>query len=214
MRAIRWFWEGSPLATGLVLGLLLVAINFGLGVRIHPYLFVAGLGVLALLWLAAVFLFQAARFALMAPEDRRWRLRVFQTNYGRGGGWYVEQAGKRLALLTDPLFEGMFWDSFAVEPLMEDPAERERIVSDPEWWYQSGLEFRSREFDHVAPTAFVAGRVFSGQGRVLMRALYLYIGPPTMWERFWLRWFARTSHTEPDGMLSTPHPRGSSDGRG
>ena len=43
MRAIRWLWEGSPLVNGLILGLVLVAINFGLGVRVHPYLFVAAI---------------------------------------------------------------------------------------------------------------------------------------------------------------------------
>jgi hypothetical protein len=133
----------------------------------------------------------------MAPDRRRWRLRVFQTNYARGGGWYVERDGRQLALLTDPRFEEMFWDSYAAEPLADDPAERERIGSDPSWWLQPGLAFRSREFGIVAPTAFVAGCVFSGPGRVLMRALYLYIGPPTMWERFWLRWVARPRRAEP-----------------
>ena len=194
MRAIRWLWEGSPLVNGLILGLVLVAINFGLGVRVHPYLFVAAIAAATLLWVAAVFVFQAARFVLMASDLRGWRLRVFQTNYARGGGWYVESDGRQLALLTDPRSEEMFWDSYAVEPLADDSAERERIGSDPSWWLRPGLEFRSREFGVVAPTAFVAGCVFSGAGRVLMRALYLYIGPPTMWERFWLRWVARPRH--------------------
>lgn len=197
MRAIRWLWEGSPLVNGLLLGLMLVAINFGLGVRVHPYLFAAAIAAAALLWIAALFVFQAVRFALMTPDQRRWRLGVFQTNYARGGGWYVERDGRQLALLTDPRFEEMFWDSYAVEPLAAPPAERGRIGSDPSWWVQPGLAFRSKEFGVVAPAAFVAGCVFSGPGRVLMRALYLPIGLPTIWERFWLRWVARTKQAKP-----------------
>ena len=204
MRAISWLWEGSPLVNGLLLGLVLVAINFGLGVRVHPYLFVAAITLTALLWVAALFVLQAARFALMAPDLRRWRLRVFQTNYARGGGWYVERDDRQLALLTDPRFEEMFWDSYAVEPLTEDLAERERIGSDPSWWLQPGLVFRSREFGIVAQTAFVALCVFCRPGRVLIRALCLYIGPPTMWERFWLRWLARSRHAEPSAAPDRP----------
>jgi hypothetical protein len=140
------------------------------------------------LWVVGRFVFQAARFALMAPDLRRWRLGVFQTNYGRAGGWYVERDGRQMALLTGPRFEEMFWVSYAVEPLIDDPVERERIGSDPSWWLPPGLEFRSREFGILAPNAFVALCVFSGPGRVLIRALYLHIGEPTTWERFWLRW--------------------------
>jgi len=191
MRAIRWLWKGSPLVNGLILGLVLLTFKFGLGLRVHPYLFFAAIGALVLLWVATEFVLQGARFALMEPDHRRWRLRVFQSGYGREGGWYVEKDGWQFALLTNQRFEQMFWDSYAVEPLAADLADRERIASDPSWRDQSGLVFRSREFGIVAPTAFVAGCVFSEPGRVLMRALYLYIGPPTMWERFWPRFIAR-----------------------
>jgi hypothetical protein len=83
----------------------------------------------------------------------------------------------------------MFWVSYALEPLVDDPAERERIVSDRTWWHQSGLKFRNREFGIVAPLAFAGGVTESG--RVVMRALYLDVGPPTMWERLWLRYWLR-----------------------
>jgi hypothetical protein len=33
MRVIRWQWEDPPLMNGLILGLVLVVLNFGLGVR-------------------------------------------------------------------------------------------------------------------------------------------------------------------------------------
>jgi hypothetical protein len=49
--------------------------------------------------------------------DRERRLRIFETNYGREAGWYVEHAGRRVALLTAPRFEEMFWDSYRIEPL-------------------------------------------------------------------------------------------------
>jgi hypothetical protein len=170
-------------------GLGWLAAELALGVRIHPLLVLAGAACLALLGLLGLLAFQALRFALMRPSDRRVRMALFETGYGRTAGWYVEHEGRRLALLSDPAFEDMFWDSYRIEALTDDPEERRRVLSDPSWWLQGKLVFRSRAFDAVASTAFPAGCVFTGSGRVLMRALYLYIGPPTLWERMvlWLR---------------------------
>jgi hypothetical protein len=189
---MRWLRERSEVAIGLILGLVWVLLGVVCGVWVHPYLFVAAILALLVLYLAAVFVAQAVRFALMAPDLRQRRIRLFQTNYGREAGWYVERDGRRLALLTDPRWEDMFWYSYAVEALTEDSVEKERIVSDETWWHDLVLVFRSREFDIVAPTAFTGLTVFTESGRVTMRALYLYIGSPNMWERAWLRWFARS----------------------
>jgi hypothetical protein len=137
----------------------------------------------------AVVAFQAVRFVLRSPSERRWRVTLFETNYGRQAGWYVERGGRRVALLLDPRFEEMFWDSYRVQPLVDDPEERRRILSSREWWRQSELVFRNRQIDAVADTAFAGGRVFTDDGRVLMRGLHFGIGPPDCWERavLWLR---------------------------
>jgi hypothetical protein len=84
----------------------------------------------------------------------------------------------------------MFWDSYQVEPLVEDPQERRRILSDPDWWHQRGLVFRNRELDAVADAPFAGGDVFTEPGRVVMRGLYISsIGDPDCFERalLWLR---------------------------
>jgi hypothetical protein len=51
---------------------------------------------------------------------------------------------------------------------------------------------------NVSPAAAAGERAAEAR----MRALYLYIGPSTMWERFWLRWVARTTPAEP-GAVAT-----------
>jgi hypothetical protein len=54
---------------------------------------------------------------------------------------------------------------------------------------------------NVSPAA-AAGERRRSAAEARIRALYLYIGPSTMWERFWLRWVARTTPAEP-GAVAT-----------
>jgi hypothetical protein len=54
---------------------------------------------------------------------------------------------------------------------------------------------------NVSPAA-AAGERRRSAAEARIRALYLYIGPSTMWERFWLRWVARTRPAEP-GAVAT-----------
>jgi len=39
---------------------------------------------------------ELAMLARMTREHRRWRMRVFQTNYGRDAGWFVELDGRQI----------------------------------------------------------------------------------------------------------------------
>ena len=59
------------------------------------------------------------------------RLRIFETDYGRQVGWFMEHHGRRVAELTEPRCEDMFWDSYRIDLLTDDPAERE--ARDFEW---------------------------------------------------------------------------------
>jgi hypothetical protein len=121
----------------------------------------------------------------MKRTDREHRLRIFETDYGREAGWYVEHHGRRIAVLTAPRFEEMFWDSYRIEPLTEDPEEAQRLSS-PEHRLNNEFVFRSREFGETAGYAFPAGQPFCGDHRVLMRGLYLRISSPSVWERLLL----------------------------
>jgi hypothetical protein len=118
--------------------------------------------------------------------DRERRLRIFETDYGREAGWYVEGHGRRIAVLTAPRREEMFWDSYRIEPMTEDPEEAQ-LLSAPAHWLDNEFVFRSREFGETAAYAFPAGEPICGDHRVLMRGLYLSISKPTVWER-WLLW--------------------------
>lgn len=126
--------------------------------------------------------------ALTNTAEQERRLRIFETNYGRDAGWFVERDGLRLALLTDCRFEDMFWDSYKIEPLVEDPMERAALLESPELWLSCEFTYRNQLFeDGVVESAFVAEQPFWEPGRVSMRGLYLIIGEPMAKERLLLR---------------------------
>lgn len=133
---------------------------------------------------AVVIGWQAILFLLMDPAVRNRRMRILEADYGREAGWYVEIDGRRVAILKLPMPADMFWVSYYIEPLTEDVAERQRILSDCEWWHQQ-LTFRNREFDEIAPFAF-AGECLSEPRRVVMRGLYLLVDDPNAWDRLML----------------------------
>lgn len=109
------------------------------------------------------------------------RLRVFETNYGREAGWFVERDGHCVAILSDRRWADMFWDSYAIEWVTENPQERaEPIAEVPCLWWGRQLKFRNREINEVVETAFASGP--PREGRVFMRGLYLRRSGPWPWE--------------------------------
>jgi hypothetical protein len=148
-----------------------------------------GIGAIAItLGYFASICFHAIRFALLRPVDRRRRLAILETNYGREAGWLVEYHGGTLAILTEPRFEDMFWDSYRIQPVATDDEDRHRILCDRDWWGRCEFVFRSRQFDQCAKDAFPALDPFPEPGRVKMRGLYLQIQSPTPWEKILLWW--------------------------
>lgn len=121
----------------------------------------------------------------MKRTERERRLRIFETNYGREAGWYVEHRGRRIARLTAPRCEEMFWVSYRIEPLTEGPEETQLLTS-PEGWLNGEFVFRSCEFGEIAEDAFPAGGPFCEDHRVVMRGPYIGIGRPSVWERLLL----------------------------
>jgi len=114
----------------------------------------------------AIDLEQQRRFA----TDRALRLRLARANWGGRAGWFVEWRGQRVALLTDPKWEEMFWISYLITPLTNEPAVR-ALMEQPDFWGSEDVLFRDREIDFVAPFAFGA---LAGprSGRIAMRGLY------------------------------------------
>jgi hypothetical protein len=107
----------------------------------------------------------------------------------------IERQGKPIALLTEPRWEEMFWDSYHMEAVADDPQLRVQMLT-KEFWANAeaeGLVWRNREFGDVADFAFPALSPFPEPGRLMMRGLYLAIGDPwpwdsiVLWVRSWLR---------------------------
>jgi hypothetical protein len=121
----------------------------------------------------------------------RRRLRIWETNYGRDCGWIVERQDRPIAVLTEPRWEDMFWDSYRMEIVADDPELRARMFT-TEFWLKveaEGLVWRNREFGDVAEFAFPGGEPFPEPGRLMMRGLYLLIGEPWPWDWvvLWIR---------------------------
>jgi hypothetical protein len=123
------------------------------------------------------------------------RLRILETDYGREAGWFVELEGRAVAQLTEPRFEDMFWDSYRLEPLTGDAELRRQILTKPFWDDFSRLTFRSCEFGDAVPQAWPAGDVFTEDGRVKLRGLYLTVRPSWLWPWEWpIIWWRRRSN--------------------
>ena len=117
---------------------------------------------------------------------RERRLQIFESNYGRDAGWYVEHEGRRIAELTDPRPADMFWFSYKIDPLVEDPGQRADLLDSRLHWDQCDFVFRNRAFDQTASGFVAAAQPPFENGRALMHGLYLNIGHPSFWERFLL----------------------------
>jgi hypothetical protein len=104
-----------------------------------------------------------------------WSLqrRLVATNYGREAGWIAELDGVPIAVLTEPVWEDMFWFSYRWEPLVADPAMIARMQT-PDFWNTeviSKVVWRNREFDRIAMGAWTSGLM--QDGRLVMRGLHL-----------------------------------------
>src|SRR5207249_1509090 len=73
------------------------------------------------------------------------RRRILESDFGRKFGWYVEQDGCRVAVLTDSQWDSdsQFWHQYKVIPLTTDPKVIEALKSPEFWW--GNLVFENRE---------------------------------------------------------------------
>lgn len=115
-------------------------------------------------------------------------LRIWESNYGRDAGWTAERDGKPVCTLSEYGWEDMFWDSYRVEVIAEDPEVRSEMLAS-DYWRGDGwtkLTWRNREFRDVSvnPYTFPAAGGMTHDGRVAMRSLYLAVRTPWPWD--WL----------------------------
>ena len=136
--------------------------------------------------------------------DYLTRVRIWETNYGRECGWIIEQKGQPIAILSDAQFHEMFWDSYKIDVVTDDPDLRERIAS-REFWANAeaeGLVYRNKGFGCAAAFAFPALTPYTEGGRLLMRGLYINIAGPRLWDQamIWIRRCAkrRNARCKPD----------------
>ncbi|MBI1246673.1 hypothetical protein GC197_02370 [bacterium] len=117
------------------------------------------------------------------------RLLIWESNYGRDYGWYVEIDDQKIAELVDPEYVEMFWDAYRIVPI-DCPLANSCDFHSPEFWDGfDEMTFRSKKFG-VVVSAFPAATPLSPGGRVLMRGLYLPIRGPGIVERA-VMWFRR-----------------------
>jgi hypothetical protein len=123
------------------------------------------------------------------------RLRIWETNFGRDDGWLVERNGQPIAILTQPRYEEMFWESYRLDVVAKDSDLRQLMETQEFWKTATDLTFRSRKFGTVATSAFPSLTPLSEHGRLTMRGLHLFIGNPWPWDKvvLWLRRCQRSS---------------------
>lgn len=120
---------------------------------------------------------------------RSERLRMFESNYGRDFGWFVEKHGARVAALVEPQREDQFWHSYRVEPVDGDGLPE--AVFAIEFWRAGDLAFRNRATGEIVRDAFAGGTIPTRERpRVAMRGLYSRI-MPTLLDRIILRFRRR-----------------------
>ena len=107
-------------------------------------------------------------------EARARKRQLKATDYGRSEGWDVVLDERAIAYLSDPRFEDMFWISYRVTPLTDDPELAARLVTSDFWRraHADRLRYRSRALGVFAPHAFPAIGEHE-PGRARMRGLYL-----------------------------------------
>lgn len=98
--------------------------------------------------------------------------KLAQSDYGREFGWYIEHEGDIIGELSDPIWEGMFWDSYK---LTASSSVGERVLLDPSMWNECRFRYRNMVLGEYAANAYPGGTTVESLAirRIAMRALYL-----------------------------------------
>lgn len=115
----------------------------------------------------------------LSPRDRRsaesWSVDAAgQPILATESEWLIELGGTPIALLSEPRWEEMFWTSYRITPLTDDPSTLAKL-QDIEFWRvceSHGVVFRHRASSAIAQYAFPGLAPFPEPGRLIMRGLY------------------------------------------
>lgn len=90
--------------------------------------------------------------------------------------WIGEWDGKPVVRLSNPHSEDMFWESYGMEIISDDPKICDMLQNSDFWSGNDCLKllWRNSETNRVAPCALPASRSnpFTGTGRLLIRGLH------------------------------------------
>ncbi|MEM7151604.1 MAG: hypothetical protein AAF799_02135 [Myxococcota bacterium] len=105
---------------------------------------------------------------------KRWRewLDEVRSDYGRQYGWFVERNGTPIAILLDPQWVDMFWDSYRVHPV--PGSNLPDMIYTAELWHAGDLVYRNRATGEVVGAWAGGALPTRDDPRVVMRGLYLH----------------------------------------
>ncbi|MCC9608951.1 hypothetical protein LOC68_07685 [Blastopirellula sp. JC732] len=126
------------------------------------------------------------------------RFQIWESDWGRTAGWILEYDGAPIALLSDPIWEDMFWYSYEMEFRQNDYVTEAEFYSDDFWNVRvfEGYRWRNCYFDGYDGSPF-SGKPPTVPGmRIFMRALYLSNLPRrTPFDKWILWWRKRNGQT-------------------
>lgn len=108
-------------------------------------------------------------------------LDIWESGYGRLGGWIVHLDGEPVGVLDDPAWEDMFWVSYRLQITTDDPSLAAEMATHA-WWiegpgvhavYHSAAGLAIEPIDHA-----LVGTEPVGPSRLNMRGLYATVRPP------------------------------------
>ncbi len=121
------------------------------------------------------------------------RLEIWEANYGRSKGWFVEKSGQRIAELRYLQTPDMFWDLYETTITTSDPTLRQRMLT-AEFWEREAYEdlgWRNSYFDFYTQFAAPVLHKVESSDKIILQIRYLYIqniGFPKMHEKALLWW--------------------------
>jgi len=117
-------------------------------------------------------------------RNYRRLLEIWNTDYGRAGGWLIEKQGEPIGVLFDAVCSEMFWERYRIRSYGEN--DRNSEVTSEAFWRNfdfAKIKFRSIAVGEIAKNAIPAIDPFDNEGRVSIRGLYVNARDPSFWDR-------------------------------
>lgn len=122
------------------------------------------------------------------------RLEIWESNYGRSTGWFLEKSGQQIARLRYLETPDMFWDLYEVNITTNDLSLRQRMLTAEFWDHETyeDLGWRSAHFNFYTQFVLPVLVEVKSSNVITLQIRYLYtqnISSPTYYEKalLWLR---------------------------